>query len=110
MTIESCMNFVDTVMPNSLPPAVKLRFLGEAEGRVRVELLDEAPDGGADFDAETPVDTPLTAPHPFDRIYWLYLMAMMDYVGGNAARYENTAALFNAAYRDYGKYLKRRGA
>jgi hypothetical protein len=37
-------------------------------------------------------------------------MAMMDYVGGNAARYENTAALFNAAYRDYGKYLKRRGA
>jgi hypothetical protein len=50
MTIESCMNFVDTVMPNSLPPAVKLRFLGEAEGRVRVELLDEAPDGGADFD------------------------------------------------------------
>jgi hypothetical protein len=68
----------------------------------------QIPEGG--FDTETPVDTLLTAPHPYDRIYWLYLMAMMDYVGGNAARYENTAALFNAAYRDYGKYLKRRGA
>ena len=110
MTIGSCMDFVDTVMPNSLPPEVKLRFLGEAEGRVRVELLGEAPDGGADFGTATPKDTPLSAPHPYDQIYWLYLMAMMDYVGGNAARFENTASLFNAAFRDYGKYLKRRGA
>jgi hypothetical protein len=37
-------------------------------------------------------------------------MAMMDYVNGDLARYENSAALFNIAYQNYGKWLKKRGA
>lgn len=110
MTIKTCMNLVDTVMPNALPEAVKLRFLGEVEGRVRVELLGEEPNTMAVFDASTSADTELSAPHPYDQLYWLYVVAMMDYISGDLARYENTATLFNAAYQNYGKWLKRRGA
>ena len=109
MTIETCMNLVDAMRPNGVETAVKLRFLGEIEGKVRVELLGEEPDGEADFDVETPTERELTAPHPYDQLYPLYVMAMLDYVGGNATRYENGAALFNAAYQSYGKWLKRRG-
>ena len=110
MTIETCMHLVDTVMPNNLPETVKLRFLGEIEGKVRVELLGEDPGMVAVLDSSTPVDTELAVPHPYDQLYWLYLLAMMDYVSGDLARYENTATLFNAAYQNYGKWLKRRGA
>ena len=110
MTIQTCMKLVDTVMPNALPGAVKLRFLGEIEGRVRVELLGEEPDRMTVFDESTPADTELSAPHPYDQLYWLYVAAMIDYASGDLARYENTATLFNAAYGNYGKWLKRRGA
>ena len=109
MTIGTCMNLVDTMRPNGVEAAVKLRFLGEIEGKVRVELFGEEPDVETDFGVETPTDTVLSAPHPFDQLYPLYVMAMMDYLGGDVARYENGAALFNAAYQSYGKWLKRRG-
>ena len=109
MTIETCMNLVDAMRPNGTPVAVKRRFLGEIEGRVRVELLGEEPDGTWDIGEDTPTDRELAAPHPYDQLYPLYVMAMLDYVGGDVARYENGAALFNAAYQSYGKWLKRRG-
>ncbi len=109
MTIDTCLRFVDTVMPNSFPEAVKRSFLGEVEGKVRVELLGEEPDPVAFLPASAPGDTVLTAPAPYDQLYWLYVTAMMDYAGGDIARYENTAALFNAVYQSYGKWLRRRG-
>ena len=109
MTIETCMSLLDAMMPSGVSPAVKLRFLGEIEGKVRVELHGESPDGDCDFDESTPVGTVLAVPHPYDQMYLLYVMAMLDYVGGDTARYENGAAMFNAVYQSYGKWLKRRG-
>lgn len=110
MTIENCMKLVDAMMPNGVEPSVKLRFLGEIEGKVRVELLGESPDETVDFNEDTPAGTMLCVPHPFDQLYLLYVMAMMDYVGGYTSRYENGAAMFNTAYQSYGKWLKRKGA
>lgn len=109
MTIETCMNLVNAMMPSGVDTAVKLRFLGEIEGKVRVELHGESPDGGWDFDERTPGGTVLCVPHPYDQLYLLYVMAMIDYIGGDMARYENGAAMFNAVYQSYGKWLKRRG-
>ena len=110
MTIGTCMNLVDTMIPNGVAASVKLRFLGEIEGKVRVELLGEPPDEEWDFNEQTSQSTELCVPHPFDQLYLLYVMAMVHYVGGEIARYENGAALFNAAYQSYGKWLKRKGA
>lgn len=109
MTIESCMNLVNAMAPSRLDDAVKLRFLGEIEGQVRVELHGELPDAVAAFDTSTPKDTELCVPHPYDQLYWMYLLAMMSYISGDIIRYENAAALFNAAYQNYGKWLKRKG-
>ena len=110
MTIETCLRFVDTVMPNVFSESFKRSFLGEIEGKVRVELLGEEPDPALAIRDATPGNTELTAPFPYDQLYWLYVTAMMDYAGGDMARYENTAALFNAVYQSYGKWLKRKGA
>ena len=110
MTIDACMRLVDELMPNRIPREVKLRLLGEVEGKVRVELLGEEPDAAPVIDENTPADTELSAPAPFDQLYLLYVMAMMDHTEGDTARYENTAILFNAVYQGYGKWLKRRGA
>lgn len=110
MTINECIKLLDTMMPNETQASVKLRLLGEIEGRVKVELLGGEPGSAVPFTEETPGDTALCVPSPFDRIYLLYVMSMMDYLNGDITRYENGASLFNLAYRDYGKWLQRRGA
>ena len=76
MTIGTCMNLVDAMRPNGVEATVKLRFLGEIEGKVRVELLGEEPDGEMDFTPETPTDRELSVPHPYDQLYPLYVMDM----------------------------------
>lgn len=110
MTIDTCIRLVDELMPNRFPEAVKLRLLGEVEGKVRVELLGEDPAAAPVFDEDTSVDTELSAPHPYDQLYRQYLLAMLCHAAGDNARYENMAALFNASYLSYGRWLKRRGA
>ena len=110
MTIETCMRLVKSMSPEGLDEALTLRFLGEIEGKIKIELHGEDPAGTVDFDGSTAKDTVLCVPHPYDQIYWTYLLAMAGFVHGDAVRYENAAAMFNAAYRDYGKLLKRRGA
>jgi hypothetical protein len=40
----------------------------------------------------------------------MYLLAMVGFLRGDVVRYENAAAMFNVAYQNYGKLLKRRGA
>ena len=110
MTIETCMGLADGMLPNRVPAEVKLRLLGEVEGKVLVELLGEDPKSAPVFGADTPADTRLSAPHPYDQLYWQYLLAMLSHACGDTARYENAAILFNATYQSYGKWLKRRGA
>ncbi len=110
MTIETCMRLVESMEPEGMDESLTLRFLGEIEGKVKVELLGEDPAATVDFDGSTARDTILCVPHPYDQIYWMYLLAMVGFVRGDAVRYENAAAMFNVAYQNYGKLLKRRGA
>ena len=109
LNIQTCMELVNRLAPGRADDALKLRLLGEIEGRVKVELLGYSPEETDTFDSETPGDTELCAPHPYDQLYWLYVLTMMDYLSGDPGRYENGATMFNAAYQGYGKWLKRQG-
>ena len=109
MTIETCKKLVESMTPEGVDEALFLHFLSELEGRIKIELFGEELADTVGFDVETAKDTRLVVPHPYDQIYWMYLMAMMGFVRGDTARYENAAAMFNMAYQNYGKLLKRRG-
>ncbi len=109
MTVQQFLDITDALSPGGPGVAVKLRWLSEIEGRVRVELYGEAPSAIPVIDTATPRDTALAAPAPYDRLYWMHHVAMADYIAGDAARYENAAALFNEAYASLGRWLKRKG-
>ena len=108
MTLEQCLGMVDSFCPTAADMTVKLQLVSEIEGRVRVELLGEEP-GDVEINEETSGDRELVVPAPYDRLYWLYVAAMLYFMAGYGDRYEACAALFNAAYRDFGKWLKRKG-
>ncbi len=105
MTVNTCLSFADGLYPNAVPREVKSRWLAELDGRIKVELLRQEPESVQ----ETEADGEMTVPFPYDQIYWMYLAALLAYTGGDTARYETGAALFNTAYRSYAKYLMRAG-
>lgn len=109
MTVNTCLTLVDTISPNHVDAAVKLRWLNELDAQIRVDVLGETPDSQPEPAGMTDGSRVLTVPYPFDRLYWLYLVSLIDWLSGDSTRYENGAALFNAAYNRYAKYMIRTG-
>jgi hypothetical protein len=109
MTIRSCIAFLDALHPNQIDGAIKSRWLCELEGKIRVELHEMPLTRLEEWEEDVDEDAGLIVPFPYDQLYWTYLVAMTHFYHGDGARYENAAALFNAAYQSYAKYLRRTG-
>lgn len=107
MTVTECVGLADSMLPNGFSSIIKIRWLSELEGRIKVELMEEAVPVKAL--TSTNGSTQLSVPHPYDQLYWMYLVAMMHHMMGDRDRYENSAALFNTAYQNFAKYVHRKG-
>ena len=105
MTRESCMALADALVPNAVPVALKQRWLSELEGYILVEIHKHDPEA-LSFSGNGE-EHELSVPFPFDRVYWMYLSAMIDFWGGDISRYEETATLADNALEDYAKWCKR---
>ena len=51
----------------------------------------------------------LSVPAPYDRLYWTYLVAMLEFVQGTPETYEFANGVFKEAYGEYARFLQRRG-
>ena len=109
MTIRSCIAFLDALHPNQIDGEIKSRWLRELEGKIRVELHEVPLAQVGVWGEGVSEDAELAVPFPYDQLYWTYLVAMTHFYHGDGARYENAAALFNAAYQSYAKHLRRTG-
>lgn len=71
-------------------------------------ITDAAPDavpGEADVWKEVDYATFVGFPH--DRLYYLYVIAMMSYAHGEYDKYDNDMKLYNAAYEEFSKWWQR---
>ena len=111
MTISDAIHLVDRAKSNGCGMDEKLRWLSVLDGNIQRELIDTHE--GAEktvflaYGEETPLNTVLLAAHPYDEIYIRFLEAQIDYVGGEYEKYNNSIALFNAAWEAYEKFYRR---
>ena len=90
---------VDSLLSNQYTAAEKLRWLEQAEGFVKREILHES--------GELPPlsgGTVLTVPTPYDEMYRHYVEAQIHYANAEMTRYNNASTAWNNAfltYRDY---------
>ena len=101
MTQKEAIELATTVRPHALSENVLKRFLGEVEGRIAVEVKKAA--------APTAAVTTLSVPAPFDRLYWTYLVAMIDLAAGDTENYRISHALFEEAYNAFARWYQRTG-
>ena len=110
MTLEEAIGRFDALYPNAMDHRAKRDALSAFDGRLYAGLLTQfegAPEAFVGYDGSAPGNTELLVKFPFDDIYIKYLFAHYAAVCGDTARYNNAAALFNAAYEQYARYLNR---
>ena len=106
MTKSEVLAFVQSVKPHEFEEAVMLRWLDELEKKIMFEIHDRFARGEG-FQG-TSVDK-LSVPPPYDKVYWTYLVSMIELVQGTPETYEFANGVFKEAYGEYARHVQRRG-
>lgn len=109
MTIAEAIACCDALHPNAYTQAEKIRWLSELDAQAHDEIFAAyAPHSAfTPYDADTDTAQRLSIPHPYDRLYPLYLSMQIDRCNAEIARYNNSAQLFNDAYLSFQAYWNR---
>lgn len=112
MNIIEAINEVDSLLPgNGVSETDKRRWLSRFDGNVKNSVID-LHEGGEDilfdnYTDDTPGDTELLVPHPYDDVYIFLLEAMVHYANGETARYNNAMAQHLNQFESYKKWYTR---
>lgn len=111
MTIIEMITDVDAMKPNGYEQLFKVQWLSQIDGRVKHDIIDTHEGGeGVAFDgynADTPLETELLIPHPYDDVYRYWLEAQIDYANGEYTKYNNSMSMFNEAYSAYQRHYNK---
>ena len=107
-TVKEIIALADELNPNAFSNDVKASWVSEAEHTVLSEIHCLAPGEIQDlFPYEAHKNDRLTLAPGDDKIYVLYLQAMIDFSNKEYAAYNNDMALFNESLDTYAKWYVR---
>jgi hypothetical protein len=111
MTIMEAISRIDILKPNSYTEKEKILWLSTLDGIIKKEIIDKH-EGNEKisfegYTGDTLTETVLLVPPPYDDIYLKWLEMQMDYTNGEYGKYNNSMAVYNAAYEAYAKYYTR---
>ena len=99
MTISATIALCDRIRHNAFPYAEKEKWIRALEDRILEEII-LTHEGAKDFlrARATKGEGAFLAPDRYESLYLYYLLARIDQMNGETARYNESAALFNAQY------------
>lgn len=112
MTIKECIDAVDNIKPNQYSIREKVQWLSFIDEIIINDVLrtHEGYDGRYDnFEgySENKLSESLIVGSPYDRLYTAYLKMKIDEENGETAKYNNSAAMFNAYMMEYRKHYNK---
>lgn len=108
MTIIEAINKLDALKFNTYSQNDKVAWLSQLDLAIKRTVLDNhecnpAPNFTG-YTEDTPLNTVLLVPAPFDDIYLRWMEAQIDYHNGETDHYNNSISLYNAMFEAYGNY------
>ena len=103
-TISKVIEAVDGISPNDYDPEIKFRWMAELDAMVARDVTgQEAPA----YEYPRDMDRQLLIPAPHDRVYDLYMEAMIDFRNRDYRGYNNAMMAFDHLFTEYKKaYLR----
>ena len=103
-TISEVIAQTQAVRPDLYTDEQITGWLSELDGQLSVELLKTEP---VAYKWPEDAGKELLVLHPYDRMYHLYVIAMIDLYNREADLYANDMAVFNSALQEYRSYYRR---
>lgn len=111
MTIIEAINRIDAVNPNNYSQPEKVAWLSTLDGVIKKEIIDTHEGAEAvtfsGYNEQTPLDTVLLVPAPYDEVYLFWLQSKIDYWNAEMGKYNNSIAMYNTAYSTFEKAYNR---
>lgn len=110
MTIGQALSLTDAAVPNSIPAALKRRWIDTLERLADTECEQTRADAAppfAGYAENAPDTTVLRVGAPYDDIYPLYLEMRIHQAEQEPAKADNAAMLFSAAWASYSAFVSR---
>lgn len=111
MTIIEAINRIDAVNPNNYSQPEKVSWLSTLDGVIKKEIIDTHEGAEAvsfsGYNADTPLDTELIVPAPYDEVYLFWLQSKIDYWNGEMSKYNNSISMYNTAYAHFERAYNR---
>lgn len=108
MKIMEAIGRLDEQLFNTYSQAEKIEWLSRLDQMVITQIIDKADPGEATnflgYTAETPTDTQLLIPAPYDEAYLRWMEAQIHYCNGEYDRYNNAIILFNKLFNEYAAF------
>ena len=110
MTAGKLIELVDELRPNHYGPELKLMWLRRLDGQIYLELIkshENAPEEAALPESYTE-DSQLLAPEPYcQELYCAYLFCQIDLNNAEIQKYNQSASLMSAAWRQFADHCNR---
>ena len=105
MRINEAINRLDSLKFNTYSQEDKVGWLSRLDNMVKKQIID-AHEGAESvsfvgYTADTPMDTILLVPAPYDEVYLRWMEAQIDYHNGEYDKYNNAIIMFNTAFEAY---------
>ena len=123
MKLIEALNRIDQLKVNQIEDAVKRSWLSDIEEQIVNEVVrtHEMPErllenervqrdlegGERMYDEDTPPDTELVAPPPYDDVYFWWLASKIDLITRDNKQYKNDYQMYNNAYLTFQDYWNR---
>lgn len=102
MTRQKAVSIALAMRPCELSEDTLTYFVNELEAELATEVRGEAAEDVTTLDG-------LAVPAPYDRVYWTYLVSLIDLATGNTVSYALSRALFEQAHDAYARWYQRTG-
>lgn len=111
MTLLEAIAQADETNKNTYSQGQKIVWLSRAETIVKHDVID-AHEGSEDvsfsgYDENTPLETVLIMPQPYDECYIHWLQAQVYYANDETDRYNRSMTMFNAMLDAFKGYYKK---
>lgn len=108
MTIIEAINRLDSLKFNTYSQPDKIEWLSRLDSTVKLQIVDTH-FGGEDvtfsgYTDDTPLDTVLLVPAPFDEVYLRWMEAQIDYYNGEYDKFNASIIMYNTAFNEYACY------
>ena len=111
MTIIEAINRLDDLKFNTYTQEDKVEWLSRLDSAVKLQIIDNhsgvenIPFSG--YDKDTPLDTVLLVPTPYDEVYLRWMEAQIDYHNGEIDKYNISITMFNTEFEAFSNWYHR---